>query len=379
MSTSIAKPRGPLGRLEPAFFERLFGGAGLAIFVCDGEGHILAGNARGEGLLRAVGGAGGGSSIHELVPEADRGALRESLKTCRESLDSIEFRTRIDAANRNTTEYAVWISPILTDEGRLEGLSVWFHDITERLRVRRDLRKAERLTSLGSMSGAVAHHYNNLLCSIATSLEYALNMNTMPAMRRALARTSEAVARATALTQQLLAFAQADHRALDEADLTETVLEFLDGNEARILEHGVRLTFDWQTIPILPVPREHVLIILRNLTENALEAMPNGGTLTISLGRRDERTVHITVTDTGVGIQPDQMEHLFEPFYTTRGELNCGQGRKAGMGLAVVHGLVSEIHGSVTAANSAGKGARFDVVLPLKNDPERDPGVPRQT
>lgn len=372
MSTSAASQTDGLARLEPAFFERLFDGAGLAVFACDTDGNVLAGSERAEELLRASDRAAGRTPISDLVPAPDRDAMRECLRTCVANLDSVEFRTRLPTPDGGAADFSIWISPILSDDGRLDGLSVWFLDVTERLRVRQHLRKHERLTSLGAMSGAVAHHYNNLLCSIATSLEYALNMNTMPAMRRALARTSDAVGRATALTQQLLAFAQADHRAIDEADLTETVLHFLDSYEARFHEHDVAFTFDWHPIPIVPVPREHLVIILRNLVENALEAMPEGGTLLLSIGRRDEHSVYLTLIDSGAGIRPEQMEHLFEPFYTTRGELASGQGRKAGMGLAVVYGLVSELHGTVAAGN-AQNGARFDVVLPITRHADAPP------
>jgi signal transduction histidine kinase len=354
-----------IARLDPSFFERLFHGAGLAVFACDTTGRIQAGNSRGHELLRAVCASASNASVEDIVPAPDRAALQQSIRACVSHLDSVEFRSHLALPGREPTDYAVWISPVLTNDGALEGISVWFHDITERIRVRRHMRKHERLHSLGAMSGAVAHHYNNLLCSIATSLEYALNMNTMPAMRRALSRTSDAVLRATSLTQQLLAFAQGDHRILDEADLTETVLHFLDSSEAKFHEHDVTLTFDWQPIPVIAVPRDHVVIILRNLVENALDAMPNGGSLHLSLAVHDEHHVRITLVDSGPGIKPEQMEHLFEPFYTTRGELACGDERKAGMGLAVVYGLVSELHGTVAAANSPGGGARFDVVLPV--------------
>jgi signal transduction histidine kinase len=227
------------------------------------------------------------------------------------------------------------------------------------------LKKRERLTTLGELCGAVAHHYNNLLCGIATSIEYAMNMNTMTAMRRALLRTTDAVGRASQITRQLLAFAQADHRASDQADLTEIVLYYFDQTEKRLARHNIELALDWQRIPACPLPREQVIVVLDNLVNNAIEAMPSGGTLTVTLARRDEKSVCVSIIDGGGGMSTDNFEHLFEPFYTTKGELGSGTGRNAGMGLAVAHGLVNEMSGTITASNVPGRGARFDVVLPL--------------
>jgi signal transduction histidine kinase len=285
-----------------------------------------------------------------------------------ETHEPLEFRTRIQGDDE-ATEYAVWLTPIFDGQGRLECVCVWFNDITARLQLRRSMRKRERLTTLGALAGSVAHHYNNLLCSIATSLEFALNMNTMSAMRRVLRRTADAAARATRLTQQLLAFAQADHRMSDLADLTETVLQYFDQHEAELAGRGIALKLDWQRVPFVPVPRAQLVVVIDNLVRNAVEAMPDGGVLNVSLRRRDENAVVLAFMDSGPGILPEHMERLFEPFFTTKGELAAGDTHQAGMGLAVAHGLVSEMHGTISVSNVPAGGARFEIVLPLE-----DPG-----
>jgi PAS domain S-box-containing protein len=366
------------GRLDAVFFERLFQGAGLAVFACDTSGRVRAWNTIGELLLRATGCWHEGTEIDEVLPEPDRASFRECFRTCLTTRQPTEMRTRIGASEHDSTDYAVWITPIMPDQGRaLDGVSVWFHDITARVQLRRSLRKHERLTSLGAMSGAVAHHYNNLLCGIATSLEYALNLNTTAAIRRALQRTAEAVTRATHLTRQLLAFAQGDHQAREEADVTATVLEYLKENETRLQQQSVSLRVEHQAIPPLKTPREHLTIVLGNLIENALDAMPGGGTLTVGLLPHDEHSARLFVRDSGAGIQPEQMERLFEPFFTTKGEMSSGAGRRAGMGLAVAYGLVSEMHGKITASNVPEGGAQFDVFLPYPGGDSRVEPCPK--
>jgi signal transduction histidine kinase len=242
---------------------------------------------------------------------------------------------------------------------------LWFRDITERMRLRRTLKERERLSALGTLSRGVAHHYNNLLCCIATSVEYAINMNTTSAMRRALQRTADAVGRAAQITQQLMSFGQADRREGDLADFTEMVLYYCDQNEERLARLHITLQAEWQVVPAVPVRRDQALIILNNLVDNAIEAMPSGGTLTMTLARRDEDSICLSVADTGPGIDPKHIERVFEPFFTTKGALGAGAGKNAGMGLAVVHGLVGELHGSITASNIPGGGARFDIILPV--------------
>jgi PAS domain S-box-containing protein len=355
------------GRLDAAYLESLFQSAGIAIIAGNLEGQIVAGNPAAQRLFgnaeRTLGGP-----VAELFPQRDRAAVDQILDAVQTTLEPIEFRTRLGGTETDPLEYAVWFTPVLEPDGTARGVSLWFRDITERMRLRRNLKERERLASLGSLSRGVAHHYNNLLACIATSVEYAINMNTTTAMRRALQRTADAVGRAAHITRQLLAFGQADHSEGDWADLTEMVLYYCDQNEERLRQRHIKLLDDWQPFPMVPVRRDQILIILSNVVENAVEAMPSGGTLTVTLARRDEDSVCLTISDTGPGIDPKHMERVFEPFFTTKGALGCGSGQNSGMGLAVVHGLVGEMHGTITASNIPGSGARFDVVLPIRRE-----------
>lgn len=360
------------GRLSRDFFERLFEGAGLAIFACDQKGLALAWNSLGGELLRERGLERVGVDLRELLPDAGRMQYEESLKSLLRTRTPLEFRATL-ARERGVREYAVWLAPL--DPSEQAGVSVWFHDISDRVQLRKSFRKSERLNSLGAMSGSVSHHYANILGSIAMSLGFAEKMNTVTAMRRALQRTSEAVASATQLTRQLQAFAQADTRHSDQADLTEMVLQFVDENEMQYQQSGVRLSLEWEPIPIIPLPREHFSLILKNLAINAIEAMPQGGELTVSIHNVDAQFVRISLRDSGSGIRPQDMERLFEPFFTTKGELGEGERRAAGMGLAVAHGLIREMNGVITAQNDPRGGARFDLTLPI-SQPEMDQPSP---
>lgn len=353
--------------LDADYFRRLFDSAGLAICAADREGRIRAWNPHAEQLFRRRGVTPAvATRVEDVLPPDDRQVFRDQLAAVLRSRHSTEFRTRMEFPDGGHAEYAVWLAPVEDRQGNLEHVSVWFHDITARLQLRRSMRSRERLTTLGTLSGSIAHHYSNLLCSIATSVEYALNMNTLTATRKALNRAMDALQRASELTHQLLAFAQGDHRGADLADLTETVLYYFDQKEAALERLGIRLDLSWDELPTIPVHREHLLTMLDHLVCNAIEAMPAGGTLTVALRRRDEQAVSLTIADTGPGIPVEHLEHIFEPFFTTKGALATGATRQSGMGLAVAYGLVSEMHGSISARNLPTGGACFEIVLPLQ-------------
>ncbi len=344
-------------------FEQLFEESAFPIVVCDARGIVLRSN---EAARRLV--CGADDLAHRpwtaLFPSDARPAADERLRECIASGAAVEFQVRLGGTEVEPIVYAVQLAP-LASLGGVRHVAVWLRDISPRVRLATALAKTERLGVLGKLSGAVAHHYNNLIQCIAMSLEYGLNMNTVAAMRRALARTAEPVRRAAEMTRQLLAFARADHRDADESDLTETFLMFFDEQEPRLRSRGIRLVLDYEGLPVSRVLRQPLRVVLENIVENAMDAMPAGGTLTATLNRRDEHSACISIIDTGAGLAQADMEHIFEPFYTTKGELGGGQSQRAGMGLAVAHGLVQGMRGEILPANVPGRGARFDVILPL--------------
>ncbi len=354
-------------QIDAGFFERLFLSSGFAILSCRPDGVITAWNSAANKLFCEREPA----CLEErpliaVLPQPDRATAERCFRDCIETGQTTEFLTRLGGGEgREPQDYAVLLTPVPDDEGGVEGVAAWFRDVTPRMRLQHIVDKQKRLNLLGELAGAVAHHYNNLLCSIGTSVEYALNMNTMSAMRRMLRRTSEAVSRASGITQQLLAFAQADYRSSDLSDLTEAFLIFFDEVEPSLAQRGVHLSVEWEKIPYTAVLREPLRIVLNNVVNNAVDAMPRGGTLSVKLARRSADTAIITILDSGGGISAADMEHLFEPFHTTKGVKGSGEARTAGLGLAVAHGLVAEMNGAISGVNPPEGGARFDIVLPI--------------
>lgn len=353
--------------LDAEFLRSMFQGAAVALVACAADGTIVASNSAAERLFSLPHGITPGVPVADIFPAAERPRVNAALMQCTELRVPVDLELPLDADNA-FRRIAAFLTPVTNRDAQLRGVAFSFREITSRLERQRQVQKQQRLTSLGALAGSISHHYNNLLTCLATTIDYADKMSTLSAMKKALSRATEPLQRASKITQQLLAFAQADHRHRDVADLTESVLLFCDEHEPQWRARHINLVLERADVPVLPVPRESIRVILNNLTDNALDAMPGGGTLTVALGQPDPSHASLAVSDTGAGIDARMMDRLFEPFQTTKGELGvCGPGqhRNAGLGLAVVHGLVRAMNGNITAANTVTGGARFEVLLPL--------------
>jgi len=262
-------------------------------------------------------------------------------------------------------------------------------DITARLVLEASFRQAQKMEAVGRLAGGIAHDFNNLLAVIMTYTE--LVREDLPASdpRSAdLEMVSDAADRAHALTRQLLAFSR--QQILQPAVLdpnqaviaVELLLRRLLGEDIIV---DLQLDSTVGRMRIDPGQFEQVLL---NLAVNARDAMPAGGSLTISTAPvevdeasqalhglpRPGRFVMISVADSGVGMTAETKARIFEPFFTTK---EVGKG--TGLGLATVYGIVTQAEGSVTLYSEVGMGATFRIYLPeVLTDPDAvlEPGPP---
>ena len=248
-------------------------------------------------------------------------------------------------------------------------------DVTERSRLEEQLRQAQKMESIGRLAGGIAHDFNNLLTAIGGYAELILmDFDTGAAPTRDSAeQIARAAGRAASLTAQLLAFSRKQVLRPQVIDLNE-VVGGMATMLARMLGEDVVLSteLDPENASTLADPTQIEQVVL-NLALNARDAMPNGGSLVIwtapfELGVHDDRPhpdllpgsyVTLSVRDTGVGIEPDLIESVFEPFFTTKA---VGEG--TGLGLATVHGIVSQTGGVIWLESTPGVGTTFTVCLP---------------
>lgn len=272
------------------------------------------------------------------------------------------------------SRFEVTVSPVLRTDGALQEYLVILHDVSERSRLEAQLHQAQKMESVGRLAGGIAHDFNNLLMLIRGYSEMMLDrLAPGDPLHRNAEEIQKAADRAAALTQQLLAFSRKQILAPKRIDIrrvvedAEKMLRRLLGGEIelRILRapEGCEVNAD-------PGQIEQVLM---NLAQNARDAMPRGGRLVIETqhvtltdadmrqapGLRPGPYVHLSVSDTGSGMDEQTRQRIFEPFFTTK-----GIGRGTGLGLATVYGIVKQSGGHIAVQSEVDKGSTFRVYLP---------------
>lgn len=240
------------------------------------------------------------------------------------------------------------------------------------------ISQSQKLDSIGTLAGGVAHEFNNILTVIVgacTLLES--NAANNPTQMQFVNQISRYAERATKLTQSLLAFSRRqslNKQSEDVGHIITTMQDFL----GLIIGEDILLTTDIPDEPLIAmIDRGWIELVLINLAANARDAMPHGGTLKIAVslinsdgteleGCRPGDYARITVSDTGEGIDKDAQQRIFEPFFTTK-----VMGNGAGLGLSMAYGIIRKHDGVIQVCSQAGEGTTFRIYLPLRD--RRDP------
>jgi PAS domain S-box-containing protein len=365
--------------------------AGVGACGLDRQGHITFANPAAERILGLTRDELVGSDMHALVHHSHADGSPYAREDCPITLviERSEAVTVDDEVlwtkdgNAVPVEYSA--NPVLID-GKFAGAVVTFSDISSRLvrrRVERQKDKVERLEGNGKLARVVAHDFNNLLSVIinyAGFVREALgsgaavpNEETWRAVDDDVQQIERAAARATSLTQQLLAFARTEAVQLDVINVTDIVRAVeltLRSTFGGVLKIVVSLVEHPRPVLMDPSKLEQVLL---SLCINAKEAMPAGGTLTVTSENVDlgldpdgylpgipfGRYVRLSVSDTGTGMTDEVKAHVFEPFFTTK-----GSGGSAGLGLATAHRIVTQAGGEIHFDSVPSLGTTFAVLLP---------------
>lgn len=254
----------------------------------------------------------------------------------------------------------VLITALYDTGGRLYGFAKVVRDITERKETERRLQERERLAILGTTAAVFAHEIGNPLNGLSTSLQLvskriALSVHD-PLVEETLEIARQELQRLTALLNDYRSFARPQRIKIEPTDLRQMFEEVLAPAIKHYRDCGINVEFEfYENLPLVPVDREKIKQVILNLCKNALEAMPDGGTLRCKAYQTVDR-VTIEVADTGTGI-PEGLD-VFQLFNTTKPE-------GTGLGLPIVEQIVSEHRGSVDYVTELGKGTAFMVSLPL--------------
>jgi len=314
-----------------------------------------------------------GKAPHEMpfVPGANIEQVHEAIALFRRDGRIRNFE--LDAIRKDRTPLACLVSVDTVAVGGRPRALVSLIDMTERKQAETRLRHSQKLEAVGQLAGGIAHDFNNLLTVINGYCDrMGASIERSNPLRQELDLIQRAGQRAAALTRQLLAFSRRQVLQMEVLDLNAVVrdMEMMLG---RLLgEHVVietRLGTDLGAVRADPGQIEQVII---NLSINARDAMPDGGTLTfetanVELTSADEAQaglragayVSLVIRDGGSGMDGSTLAHVFEPFYTTK-----ETGKGTGLGLPTVYGIVTQSGGTVTIESELGKGTTVRVLLP---------------
>lgn len=238
-------------------------------------------------------------------------------------------------------------------EARVETRTIALREANERL------RRAEKLAALGTLAAGIAHEVNNPLQPVLTSLEMTIESldEGQPPDRELLEVAEREVRRIQRLVARLLGFARPDRQGMVALDLNSLVGEVLALASKQLQHSHVAVETDLTVIPTVSGNTDQLKQVMLNLVINAMQAMPDGGTLTIRTFRRSSN-VGLSVTDTGYGIAPDDLQRIFDPFFTTKSD-------GTGLGLAVSYQIIEAHGGQIEVQSHLGTGTEFTIWLPV--------------
>ncbi len=351
-----------LARLKE-FNENIIESINVGVMVVNLQGRIVNWN----GALEEIYGLERERAIGRRLPEAFESRMLDALRdlTARsehqpqDAVNIYKFRAR--SFNGRDLTLNISLAPLHSKSGDIEGTLVAIEDVTDRIRLEEQLQQSEKLSSIGLLAAGVAHEVNTPLTGISSYSQ--MLMQQIPESdprHELLEKIYRQTSRASAIVNNLLNFSRVSDSRLTEVDLNRVLDDTIQLLEAQLRNTHIEVVRDYtdQVPPALGnAPR--LQQVFMNLILNARDAMPEGGQLQIST-TTNAHTAHINFRDSGIGITPEHLSKIYDPFFTTK---QIGQG--TGLGLAVSYGIIQDHGGSIHVESSAGEGTLFRITLPL--------------
>lgn len=257
-------------------------------------------------------------------------------------------------------------------EGRVTGIIGLAKDVTEEHRLQRQLFESQKMEAIGTLAGGIAHDFNNLLMGMQANLSLMrLEKASTDSLREKVRRIEEQIQNGASLTRQLLGYARKGKYAPSVFNLNVLIQDTLSvvnrTNKGIIIHQHLS-----EQTPYLKADQGQIELVLLNLFINAVDAMPDGGELTVSsrliekpkplngtTPLKSNTLIELVVGDTGIGMDQATKDRIFEPFFTTK-----EMGRGTGLGLASVYGIIKNHGGYIQVKSAPGKGSTFTLMLP---------------
>jgi PAS domain S-box-containing protein len=349
------------------FNESIVESINVGLLAVDTEGRVTACNTALEEMLGATREEAIGRKVEALFAEDFAETLEQALGATRWELGELRNIYKIHTATRTGRSLIlnVSIAPLKrTDSTTHTGALVVLEDVTSRVRLEEQLQQREKLSSIGLLAAGVAHEINTPLTGVSSYTQMLLGMLAETDPKHALLqKINRQTDRATGIVNNLLNFSR-----------TGSATEFTEVNINRVLEDTLQLLEPQLRHSRIEIAREFddelprvygnagkLQQVFTNLILNARDAIPDGGRVTLRTETNaEDGALTITVADDGIGIAPENVARIYDPFFTTK-----GVGRGTGLGLAVSYGIVQEHSGHIAVESAPGLGATFRITLPI--------------
>jgi PAS domain S-box-containing protein len=349
-------------KLLKEFNESIIESINVGLLAVDLDGRVTRLNSALESILDLKRDESIGKRVEDLFSEEFADTLRQVLGDDRWRLKDIRNIYKIHTATcaGRTLVLNIAIAPL--QDLQQTGALVVLEDVTSRIRLEEQLQQREKLSSIGLLAAGVAHEVNTPLTGVSSYTQMLLGMLSETDPKHALLqKVRNQAERATNIVNNLLNFSRTgsatEFTDLDINRVLDDTLQLLEpqlrGNQIEIVRH-----YDPDSPKVFGNSGK-LQQVFTNILLNARDAIPNGGRIAISTNASHDHSLTIEVADTGIGIAPENVAKIYDPFYTTK-----GVGRGTGLGLAVSYGIVQEHSGHISVESTPGCGTTFRITLP---------------
>jgi PAS domain S-box-containing protein len=271
-----------------------------------------------------------------------------------------------EIVNRNSKGELMYIeliiSPIIDPSGRVAGFLGSHRDITEKRHLEEQLIRSQKMENIGTLAAGIAHEVGNPLTSISSLVQVIQRTTDDSFAKDKLELVKNQINRIAKIIRELVDFARPSHYEIKTVDLNKIIREAVNitryGKKARHV--NFKLELEDSLLPISVVPDQLIQVFI-NIIINALDAIEtNNGDITL-ISRADSKYLYCVIKDTGKGIHEDELDKIFDPFYTTK---KVGEG--TGLGLWVSYGIIKNFGGNITVDSVVGRGTSVTISLPIK-------------
>ena len=293
----------------------------------------------------------------EFVEEFDRMRREPGIRNL------YKFRLKTPAGEVRTVNVA--LAPLVTRKFEVIGRLIIMDDITERVELEAQLSQADKLSSIGLLAAGVAHEVNTPLAVISSYTQMlAKQLQSDTQKSGLLEKITRQTFRASEIVNNLLNFSRTSGSEIGDVDVNKVIADTLAllEHQFKVAKVEVQRSFEPKLPPIQGNPGRLQQVFL-NLFLNAKDAMPGGGNLRVST--LNGESVSVSVSDTGSGIAPENIQRIYDPFFTTKNSPREGQARGTGLGLSVTYGIIQEHAGKIRVESHPGAGTTFTLDFPL--------------